>query len=456
MNHSETMVTVIEQILNEKDCYELARKENFIQRSSSKLKGHEFIKALIIPSAGSSVDSLDGLAQRIKKYNSEADLTAQAICDRINTQASVGFLREVFLKILQFSRTGIVNKYPYLAELHKKVNNILLEDSTICTLNAVHQKKYEGTNKNVESSQSQVKIDLIHNFTTGTIIDVEVCSGKQPDQGLSKRILKYIKTGDLVIRDLGYFVLKVLKGIADALAYFLTRVSPNIKVFLNRDDIEPIDLGKYLHTHYRNESVIELDVFLGDFKLQTRLVLYRVPEEVKNQRLRDANKRAKGNGRTLSKAKKTLISFTVFATNLPKDLLSAAQVGTVYRLRWEIELIFKQWKSQLKIDHLEGINPNRIDSLIWSRLCTVVLMAMICSVFLAIGHAQGVELSPVKLINYFLRDNALGNAVRNHDLRRFMDEVTTDLRRRVSKNKRQLKTMRERFFESENYYECVA
>lgn len=67
----------------------------------------------------------------------------------------------------------------------------------------------------------------------------------------------------------------------------------------------------------------------------------------------------------MSKGKEFGINYSAFITNVPIEILSAEIIGTIYQLRWEIELIFKQWKSQLKMNVLEGINHNRIECLIW-------------------------------------------------------------------------------------------
>src|SRR5207302_5704287 len=137
-------------------------------------------------------------------------------------------------------------------------------------------------------------------------------------------------------------------------AYFLTRLPSHVKIYLNPTDENPVDLAKHL-SQREHLPVIDIKVWAGNKRLPVRLVAYKVPKEVLNQRLRRAHKGAKEMGRVLSKAKLDLLQFSLFITNVPEDMLSAEIIGTVYRLRWEIELIFKQWKSLLKIDILRGI-----------------------------------------------------------------------------------------------------
>lgn len=455
MNHSNTVIHFCEELLNEKTCYTLARKYKFIERSTSKLKGHEFIKAMIIPSEGLSTDSLQGICKRIKEFNSEADLSAQALCERINDISSKELMKNVLATIFCYMHSKIIDNCPKLNKILGHFKSILLEDSTVAKLNEKLQEEFIGTNRGGTGAKSQVKIDLIYNLMKGTIVDTQIYSGKEPDQGLASRIIKHVHAGDLIIRDLGYFVLKSLKAIAELGAYFLSRFLSNVKVYLKKDDLQPVDLGKHIEKHYPNSAIIDLEeVFLGDEKVASRLILYRQPKEIIKEKLREANIRARATGRTMSRGKKFCLQFAIFVTNVPKDLLAAEVVGTVYRLRWEIELIFKRWKSQLEIDYLKGINKNRIECLIWSRLCSVVIIEIVSGYVSRIAQKafSGRELSHVKLIDYMLRASGFCRAVANNRLENFLNEMEKDVRRMLLKDSRKRKTMRDRVFTSEWYY----
>jgi hypothetical protein len=458
VNHTDNIVSLLDEILNEKACNELGIKHQFIRRSSSKLKGHEFIKVMILPTCRGNEDSLNGLCTKIRQFNSEAKMSAQALAQRINSASSPRFMREVFSKILQKSRENIIGKDPALRSLLDKFSDILIEDSSVCKLHESLGSHYEGTNRGGHSGmESQVKIDLIYSIATGTIIDASLHHGKEPDQGLAAKVIQFISPGDLVIRDLGYFVLNVFKKFIEIGAYFLSRLLPNVKIFLSLDDDTPLDLGKHINDNYRGRTIIDICVFLGDSKIPSRLVLYKAPEDIANQRLREAYKRAKDTGRTLSKSKKTLTIYSAFITNVSAKILPAEIVGTLYRLRWDIELIFKQWKSQLQIHILRGLNVNRIECLIWGRLCTVVLLAMLSSYFTHIAQQfQNAELSPVKLINYLLRGDGFFKAVADNRVDIFIENVGKDLPRMLCKDKRRRKTMRGRLKDHESYYGCVA
>jgi hypothetical protein len=91
-----------------------------------------------------------------------------------------------------------------------------------------------------------------------------------------------------------------------------------------------------------------------------------------------------------------------------RDVWTAAVVGTVYRLRWQVELTFKHWKSLLHLHVLKGTRPERIKCLLYSRLITIVILNMISAY--ASWYAANClrrEISAHKLINWLKRKSRL-------------------------------------------------
>lgn len=453
MKHSDKIVEFFDENFNEKKCHDLCRKHKFIQRSSSKLKGYEFIKTMIIPSPGLSTDSLKGLCKRMKGFNSKADLTSQALCERINNISSSNLMRAVFAELLLKVHERIVSLQ--LTPILDKFNRVIIEDSSVATLNEQLEGVYTGTNRGGNGVKSQVKIDLIHDLSKGVMIDAQLFRGNEPDQGLADRVLKFIEKGDLLLRDLGYFKITFFKALNIAGAFFLSRLMPRVHFYLKEEDTKALDIGKYLsHKSRQDLNIIEISGFLGQEKVPIRLIIYRQPPEVTAKRLREANKNQRKRGENMSASKKLLLHFTMFVTNIPQELLYAELIGTVYRLRWEVELIFKRWKSQLEIDHLKGIHVERIDCLIWSRLCTVLIVELITAIFNKIIEGlYDVELSFVKLIQYLIRENKFCEAVVKDTLESFIAEMIQDTPKMLLKDKRTSKTMRERVYYGESYYE---
>jgi hypothetical protein len=452
------ILSICDEIFNPQICHELARQTKFIQRSSSKIHGHDLLKALILPSEGLSTDSLSGQCERIREFNSKADLSAPGLSQRINTKGCVKFMQKCFERILNLTRERWARTLPKGAL--NGFTNIYLQDSTICEVHRSLARFFPGTKrggtKQKLACRSQIKFDLIHNFTTGEIVDLEICEGRRSDQALLSKIEGRIGKSDLVIRDLGYFKIESLAAIANKNAYFLSRFLPHVKVYLNRGDTQAIDLSRYLDK-WSKKGPVDVKVYISQAQLEVRLVAYRVPSQVVAERLRNAHKRARSSGRTLSKEKRRLMQFTIFITNIPEEMISTEAIGTLYRLRWEIELIFKNWKSDLRIDVLAGTRFYRIKTLLWSRLCMVVILAYIETGFQSIARQLGeIELSASKLIRYLKRNGTLCKAVQIKELNALEQRMIADMSRRLLKDKRTRKTMRQKASDSESYYQGAA
>jgi len=93
---------------------------------------------------------------------------------------------------------------------------------------------------------------------------------------------------------------------------------------------------------------IERASFIGANELvPSRLVAVRMPEAIVNERRRIAKKKAKKKGYTPSRAHLNLLTWNLFISNVPSIIWKTATVVKAYPIRWQIELIFKSWKSYL-------------------------------------------------------------------------------------------------------------
>ena len=66
-------------------------------------------------------------------------------------------------------------------------------------------------------------------------------------------------------------------------------------------------------------------------------------------------------------------SMTRLCTNLPRAAFPVALVSRLYRFRWQIELLFKEWKSYANLHKFNTANEHIAAGLIWASLCAAVL-----------------------------------------------------------------------------------
>ena len=155
-------------------------------------------------------------------------------------------------------------------------------------------------------------------------------------------------------------------------AFFLTRFLIGTTLHEARTMV-PIELGHELR-HCR-EPTHERRVYMGQGKTQTpscRLVCLRVSASVAKDRRRRFRQQARKKGRTVSPRHLALCDWTLLITNVPEKWLPLHMVRALYTLRWQIELLFKQFKSILRVHHSNTGNEHRLRCELYGKLIAAV------------------------------------------------------------------------------------
>ena len=64
-------------------------------------------------------------------------------------------------------------------------------------------------------------------------------------------------------------------------------------------------------------------------------------------------------------------------TNLDRHEFKIEHIADGYRLRWQIELLFKEWKSHANLQAFDTNNAHIAEGLIWAALCAATLNATV-------------------------------------------------------------------------------
>jgi hypothetical protein len=103
-------------------------------------------------------------------------------------------------------------------------------------------------------------------------------------------------------------------------------------------------LQKFLAKNVKR-GVVDVEVQLGAKRFPCRLVAIHVSEEIAARRRQKIYEKAYDKGRQPSQEYLALQEWTLFVTNCPPSLLAWKEVVVLYRARWQIERLFKLWKS---------------------------------------------------------------------------------------------------------------
>jgi len=211
----------------------------------------------------------------------------------------------------------------------------------------------------------QTELDL----RSGALAHVEIEEGRSPDGTTSRQAVRR-GPGSLRIADLGYFALSVFAAMAAAREYFLSRLQFNTHVWHEGLAVEVLPwLAK------QTGPFVDVSVLLGQVqRLPCRLIAWRLPPEQANRRRRKLRQELrKKKGREPSAERLAWCDWTILVTNVPEELLTPPEAAVLYRARWQVELLFKRWKSQGLVAELSGSTVVRQMVRVWSRLLAVVV-----------------------------------------------------------------------------------
>jgi hypothetical protein len=224
------------------------------------------------------------------------------------------------------------------------------------------------------ASAASCKIQAVYDYKHGELKFLDVTAGIVPDNHYTGHLPDVVEKGDLLLIDQGYFKFRTLADIVAKGAFFLTRFCVRI---LLKDPISqaPLDVEKYISKFHGNAC--ELDVLMGGGEVPAvacRLIALRVSEQVANERRRRLNKEAKKKGRAVGKRHLRMCDWTLLITNVPQLWLPMEMVRALYTVRWQIELLFKQLKSILRVDQSDTGKENRLRCELYGKLIGAVVV----------------------------------------------------------------------------------
>ncbi len=109
-------------------------------------------------------------------------------------------------------------------------------------------------------------------------------------------------------------------------------------------------------------------------RLRCRLIAFRVPDTVADQRADRVRAEAKDRPHTqLQPETLDLCQWTILITNLEPSRATVSDICCLLRLRWQIELLFKLWKDELSLDDWRSQQPYRILTEVYAKLLLALL-----------------------------------------------------------------------------------
>jgi len=353
----------VSKIFDKKTVESAARKTKFVQRGS-KLTGHLFLTVFIFGMSIYGTPTLEQLVGLLNIAIRHLNITREGLHQRINDYAVKFFEYMIGISL------SMVIPSSFDVNLLNQFNKVIILDSTSFQVPEELSEIFPGSGGS--ASNAAIKIQFGYDIKSSEFFYI-VQSGNSADNKVSNNFVEKLEAGDLTIRDLGYFNINTFGEIDENGAFYLGRLRTDVNVYQEDESgkLVKLDLVKFIEKMQNTMTEIEVYLKNGDTVIKTRLVIEKVPDSVLGQRLRRLNKIAKKKGSSVKKATKALQSVNLYISNIPVEYLSGRYFRILYCIRWQIELIFKNWKSNFSLDEITGYREARVKCMIYAKLLMI-------------------------------------------------------------------------------------
>lgn len=332
-----------------KQCFRKALPD---EDARSKISPLNFIAALVFCYLGDSKNfSLEAI-RRNMEAQLEEKICRSAFWERLSRKRLKALLKILISKLMIKLADNFFLGQDILLALG--VTGIRLIDSTSITLWDGSGQSFPGTR-----THAGIKWHACFDLLSGVMTWYELTSTSIHDRKCFPDVNSL--RGSLIIFDLGYWDYGLFFAIDKINGFFLSRIKSNAAITIKNviKGISPSHIGKKLSSlKFKRRSKLIVELIGG--------VLYK--SEVKNFRV-------------IGFWNPTGKTYHWYITNLK---VPAKLIYTLYRIRWQVELIFKSCKNSLNSNQITSNEPNIIECLLLSS----IVANLTTNAILNIGVAQ--------------------------------------------------------------------
>ncbi len=301
----------------------------------------DFVVSLIFSYSGDTkTSSLEGIRRHLKSVTNE-NICRSSFWERLGTRRMEGFLETIVTALmLQLISPPLVGMELLIL---LGVSGILMVDSSSITLGDGAKHNFPGSR-----TKAGIKWHACFNLLTGVLTWFKLTPASTSDN-ICFPSLVGVK-GKLFLFDLGYWSFKRLFEIQQAEAYFLSRIKSNTVI-----KIKKVISG--MSKRYKGKLLLSIAFKnkRGDIiEAQGEIIYDKKPLSFRVIGFWNPSDRA----------------YHWYITNL---FASAEAMYALYRIRWQIELIFKSSKQSLNLNRLTSKNPAIIKNLILASIAACLI-----------------------------------------------------------------------------------
>ena len=233
-----------------------------------------------------------------------------------------------------------------------RFERIELQDGTSFAVKSTLSKQFPGRFTKV--SPAAVELHVTHDLLS----EQPSCIVLTPDTDSEAQYLPGADTLEncLVMGDRGYFKKAYLREVDTHGGSYIVKGKANMTPTV----LTAVTANGVRHKHWENKSLKDIRAKLS--KTQPMDMDVKWPD-----------KAGPIHSRMIVSWSPETKTYQYLLTNLKRSDFSLDDILDAYRLRWQIELLFKDWKSYSNLHAFDTSNPYLAEGLIWASLCSAIL-----------------------------------------------------------------------------------
>lgn len=348
-SHLTRMRTALARALSVDDVNLLGRTTGQSLRLRT-ITPHRLFLSTISALAGGRVESL---ADLLREFNHQNDVTVayKAFYNRLARPGFAAFMQQMFGRLVE--QLCIQTLAPEGHTAVARFKDIVIQDGSSFALKKKLRDAFPGRFTTIEPAA--VEIHATYSGFSDEVSAVEIA----PDKEAERQFLPAASTlkDRLLLADRGYPGVDYFEAADKEGGSFIVRLTRSHDPWVRAAWVEgkrialrkPVRLSRFIAQNVGRRMDLDVEYERGSGK-KKRVVGFRVVV-------------LPGNEKTMTR----------LCTNLPRTPFSLDLISRLYRFRWQVELLFKEWKSYANLHKFDTANENIAAGLIWASLCAAVL-----------------------------------------------------------------------------------
>jgi hypothetical protein len=260
------------------------------------------------------------------------------------------FMRELLSRLLNELACEVLRFRP--DSPFTRFTHIRIQDGTSFALKSTLADTFPGRWRKQKPAAVELHVDLdVFSEAMNRVV-------LSPDSMPERQFLPepHEAAGGLVLADRGYYAQTYLRALNDAGAAFIVRAKRDITPLI----VEAIDPTGRTVKGFANRRLSEVRSKFSRYEHLDLTVQFAHPDGPWRCRL-------------IVHRNPTADCPRYLLTNLDRESFSVEHISDGYRLRWQIELLFKEWKSYSNLQAFDTSNAAIAEGLIWAALCAATV-----------------------------------------------------------------------------------